>query len=240
MFTHRNLTGRVVYPGDPDYAAARRDYNLRIDVRPSAIVFAQQPLDVQSAVAWARANGVPPAMRSGRHSYEGFSLVENGIVIDVSSLDSVEYDDATGLAKIGAGAQLLPIYEALAHRNVTIPGGSCPTVGIAGLTLGGGFGLLGRSRGLTCDSLVEVEMVDAKGGIVLASETRNSELFWALRGGGGGNFGVVTSFTFRAAPIGPVAIYRIQWPWEQIQAVTAAWQAWAPGTDRRLVSILQN
>lgn len=238
MSSKHCLTGRVVLPGDASYEEAREGFNLRFDVRPRVIVFCQTPTDVINAVGWARAEGAEIRVRSGRHSYEAFSLGQ-GIVIDVSDLDRVRVDAANRLVEVGAGAALLPLYEALWEAGLTLPAGSCPTVGIAGLTLGGGFGLLSRAMGLTCDSLLQVEMVDASGSLLTATETQNPDLLWASRGGGGGSFGIVTSFTFRLHAIGDVAIYRIDWPWERLGEVLSAWQGWAPFVDERLTSILK-
>ena len=237
------LTGRVVRPGDPAYDNARKAYNARFDIFPKVIVFAQCVDDVVNAVKWARDHGVCPSMRSGRHSYEAFSLVQEGIVIDVSALCEVdvnlEPDGKRGWAKVGAGIQLYPLYERLWQDRVTVPGGSCPTVGIAGLTLGGGLGLLGRSRGLTCDKLLGLDLVDAQGQVLCANAGQHNDLYWASRGGGGGNFGVVTSFTFQVEAIDRVAVYNLTWPWETLTDVTEVWQNWAPSTDRRLFSILK-
>ncbi|MFS8067448.1 MAG: FAD-binding oxidoreductase [Byssovorax sp.] len=231
------LTGRVVVPGDRGYDAARTNYNLRFDARPRVIVFCQTPCDVANAVRWARENDVAIHVRSGRHAYEALSIGE-GIVIDVVDLDHIAIDVENRLAVVGAGVALLPLYEALAEHGLTIPAGSCPTVGIAGLTLGGGFGVLSRALGLTCDSLLAVEMIDASGGRVTATETHNPDLLWACRGGGGGSFGVVTSFTFRLHRIGTVTTYRMDWRLEELAPVLDAWQRWAPFTDDRLTSIL--
>jgi FAD/FMN-containing dehydrogenase len=232
------LTGRVVLPGDPEYDAARTNYNLRFDAHPRAIVFCRTPRDVSNAVRWARKNKAPIAVRSGRHAYEGSSLGE-GIVIDVAGMDRITIDPRRGLAEVGAGVTLLSLYEALWAHGLTIPGGSCPTVGIAGLTLAGGFGLLSRALGLTCDNLVSLRMIDATGELVTAGEAHHADLLWASRGGGGGTFGIVTSFTFRARPIGRVATYRAEWRWAELPAVLDAWQRWAPFTDDRLTSILK-
>lgn len=237
MRTQR-LTGRVVLPGDSGYPAARRNYNLRYDVLPQVIVFCQTVCDVSNAVRWARENHIRMSVRSGRHAYEPLS-VGDGIVIDVVDLDTIAIDPENRLAEVGAGVALMPLYEELWTHGLTVPGGSCATVGIAGLTLGGGFGLLSRAMGLTCDNLVKVEMIDASGARVTATETHHPDLLWASRGGGGGTFGIVTSLTFKLHPIGAVATYRMEWPWGELPAVLDAWQRWAPFTDDRLTSIIQ-
>jgi len=234
----QRLTGRVVYPGDPGYDAARTNVNLRFDVRPRVIVFCQTPCDVAAAVRWARENDVGISVRSGRHSYEGFSLGD-GIVIDVADLSGVDVDVESRIGVVGAGIALLRLYEALGEAGLTIPAGSCPTVGVAGLTLGGGFGMLSRALGLTADSLLGVEMIDAQGDLVAATETHHPDLLWACRGGGGGTFGIVTSLTFRLHPVSAVTTYRASWPWAQLAQVLEAWQRWAPFADDRLTSVLQ-
>jgi FAD/FMN-containing dehydrogenase len=237
MAARHRLTGRVVRPGDPGYDAARASYNARFDVRPRVIVFCQTPDDVANAVRWARQEGIEIRVASGRHSYEAFCIGE-GIVIDVSEMNAVEVDAVDRLATVGAGTRLLPLYEALWKEGLTVPAGSCGTVGIAGLALGGGFGLLSRAMGLTCDNVLRVEMVTASGERITASDAQCSDLLWACRGGGGGSFGVVTSFTFRLHAIGDVTTYRMDWPWERLGEVLEAWQRWAPFVDDRLTSIL--
>lgn len=234
------LTGDVVWPADPRYDEARRDYNTRFDVHPRVIVFCRDAQDVRNAVRWAAFHDVPVRPRCGRHSYEGWSLVEGGIVVDVSPMDAVTVDAAAGTARVEAGTDLWPLYQALWEQaRVTIAGGSCPTVGISGLVLGGGFGLLGRWLGVTCDALLSVEMVTAQGESVRADEHQNADLFWACRGGGGGNLGIATAFTFRVTPIDRVSIYNVVWDWKDIRPVLEAWQKWAPGVDDRLTSILK-
>jgi FAD/FMN-containing dehydrogenase len=230
------LTGRVVRPADADYDAARANFNGRFSMRPSAIVFAATTTDVAHAIAWARANNQPLRARSGRHSYEAYSLVDNGVVLDVSGLDSVAYDAVSGRARIGAGAALLDVYDKLGGSGVALPTGSCASLGIAGVTLGGGVGVLGRKYGLTCDQLVSADLVTADGRTLTASASSEPELFWALRGGGGGNFGVVTSFEFRVQPAAGVAIYNVSWNGADFPSVMSAWQKWAPYTDPGLFS----
>ncbi|HEU0298259.1 MAG TPA: FAD-binding oxidoreductase [Longimicrobium sp.] len=233
------LTGDVVWPDDPRYDEARSEYNEIFDVHPRVIVFCKSAEDVRNAVKWAGFHAVPIRARCGRHSYEGWSTVQDGIVVDVSWMDLVQVDADAGTARVEAGIDLWPLYVKLWEHGVTIPGGSCPTVGISGLVLGGGFGLLGRWLGLTCDSLLAVEMVTAQGESVYADEQVNEDLYWACLGGGGGNFGIATAFTFGVTPIGDVSIYNISWSWSDLPAVLQAWQAWAPGADDRLTSILK-
>lgn len=241
MSNELSLTGRVVWPDSPDYPQARAEYNARFSRFPRVIVFACETRDVANAVRWAQAQTppVPIRMRCGRHSYEGFSVADGAIVIDVSEMTRVKVDTQARTATVQAGIQLYPLYEELWKHRMTIPGGSCPTVGVSGLTLGGGFGLVSRLFGLTCDALLGVEMVTADGSVVRADERTNTDLLWACRGGGGGNFGIATELTFRLFPVGDVSIYKVMWPWNAIRPVTERWQHWAPGVDERLVSILK-
>lgn len=231
-----SLTGRVIWPNDPAYAEARLTFNSRFSRFPAAIVACSSLADVQNAIRWARQNDLPIRARSGGHSYEAFSSVDGGLVVDVSGLSDVNVDLARGEAVVGAGVRLLDLYRRLSGYGVTVPGGTCGGVGIAGLTLGGGIGFLSRQYGLTCDNLLAVDLVDANGNTLLASEQEHPDLFWALRGGGGGNFGIATSFTFRVHPIGEVTTVSVTWPWDDAPAVIDAWQHWAPAVDERLTT----
>ncbi|MFI6686326.1 FAD-binding oxidoreductase [Streptomyces sp. NPDC050485] len=220
----RSLDGKLIRPGDADYATARQLYNTRFDSqRPGAIAYVAHEADVQECLAYARATRTPVAVRSGGHDYAGWSSGTGRLVIDVSRLNRVDADGT-----IGAGARLVDVYTELAKSGRTIPGGSCPTVGIAGLALGGGHGVTARAYGLTCDSLTSVTLITADGRKLTASERRHPDLFWALRGAGNGNFGVVTGFGFRTheAPQGVTAY--LTWPWRQAEGVIEAWQEWGP------------
>jgi FAD/FMN-containing dehydrogenase len=228
------LTGRIIWPQDPSYDEARQSFNARFSRFPAAIVVCDNTDDVRNAVRWARQEEVRLCARSGAHSYEAFSAVDGGLVIDVSGMTGVKVDLSRGEAVIGAGVRLLDCYRRLWQHGITIPAGTCPGVGIAGLTLGGGIGFLSRQYGLTCDNLVAVELVDADGRALRASEEQHSDLFWALRGGGGGNFGIATAFTFRVHPISEVVTCTVTWPWDDAAEVLDAWQRWAPFVDDRL------
>jgi FAD/FMN-containing dehydrogenase len=233
------LTGRVVLPGQTDYETARQDRNPRISCSPAVIVFCRNATDVGHAIRWSKNHHAPLRVRCGGHSYEGYSVLDDGIVVDVSEMRQLHLDPTRQIVRVGAGLMLGEIAEALAARGFAIPTGSCPTVGIAGSTLGGGYGLLARARGLSCDSLLEVEIVTADGRTLRANAREHSDLFWACRGGGGGNFGVATGFTFRVSPISRVAVCQIVWDWSDLAAVLNAWQAWGPTTDERLTSVLK-
>ncbi|MDH6137830.1 FAD/FMN-containing dehydrogenase [Kitasatospora sp. MAA4] len=228
----KDLQGPVVLPGDSRYPAAGQLYQPQFDVlRPGAIVYAASAQDVVTSLAFARRFTVPVALRSGGHSYAGWSS-GTGMVLDVSSMNAVS--SSGGSATVGAGSRLIDVYTELAARGVTIPAGSCPSVGVAGLTLGGGIGVTSRAYGLTCDSLTGAQVVTADGRIRQVDAQTDPDLFWALRGGGGGNFGVVTSFDFRTSPAVDCAYGFLSWPWSSAAAVVAAWQAWAPSAPDQL------
>jgi FAD/FMN-containing dehydrogenase len=221
------LTGTVILPSDSAYPTAKLLFNEQFDgIKPAAIAMCATPSDVQRCVEFARLHEVAVAARSGGHSYGGYSLT-SGLVIDVTQMAGITVAPGASSAQIGAGARLIDIYNTLGSAGVPLPGGSCPTVGIAGLTLGGGIGVFDRLYGLTCDNLRSVEMVLADGRLVTASPTQNSDLFWACQGGGGGNFGIATSFDFGVHPIpADIALFTLEWPWAAAQDVLGSWQRW--------------
>ncbi|MFF8845638.1 FAD-binding oxidoreductase [Streptomyces sp. NPDC015127] len=230
----RGLDGKLVRPGDADYPSARQLYNTRFDgQKPAAVAYVAGEDDIKECLAYAKAHGTPVSIRNGGHSYGGWSSGNGRLVVDVSSLDRIAADGA-----IGAGAKLIDVYRVLARRGRTIPAGSCPTVGISGLTLGGGHGVTSRAYGLTCDSLTEATLVTADGRTLTASATENKDLFWALRGGGNGNFGVVTGFRFRTHPTPATVSAFLTWPWSRAAAVLGAWQRWGPGLPDEIWSSL--
>ncbi|WP_171074286.1 FAD-binding oxidoreductase [Nonomuraea basaltis] len=230
------LSGTLVLPGDAGYAAARRLYNPAYDrIRPGGVAYCANAADVSACLAFARANRVPVTARSGGHSYAGWST-GTGLVIDLSRMRSVAYAD--GRATIGAGAKLIDVYDRLSRHGVSVPAGTCPTVGISGLTLGGGIGVMSRKYGLTCDVLESVRVVTADGRVLTCDATRNAGLFWACRGGGGGNFGVAVSFTFRTFETRDLTVFFLNWPWSKARAVVRAWQSWAPSAPGELWSSL--
>ncbi|MDX6477803.1 MAG: hypothetical protein QOG29_390 [Gaiellaceae bacterium] len=229
------IQGDVLGRADDGYDAARQVYSNRAGTQPFAIVFAESARDVQRTILWARRHDLRIAPRSGGHSYAGYSLA-TGVVVDVSRLNKVAL--GSGQATVGAGAKLYDVYATLAAHGVTVPAGSCPTVGIAGLTLGGGHGYSARKLGLTCDSLREVRIVTADGRALAANAKQHSDLFWACRGGGGGNFGIATSFIFRTHPVGNVATYRCSWSWAQAKQAIRGWQSWAPHAPPELMCVI--
>jgi FAD/FMN-containing dehydrogenase len=233
------IRGQVIKHGAAGFPAAAHVYNSRFDgVLPSLVARPLDAADVRTAVKWGVAHGVPLRARSGGHSYAGYSTLSGGMVLDLRNLRGVSVDLTARTATIGAGAQLIDVYAALAGHGVTIPAGSCPSVGIAGHALGGGMGLAGRQFGLTADNLLSARIVTADGRLLTVSAHEHPDLYWALRGGGGGNFGVVTSFTFRVHRVPrTVAWFIVRWPASRGADALAAWQAWAPHARPQLTSI---
>lgn len=198
-----NFAGRAILPGDPDYALARKIWNASIDKHPGMIARCSGTADVIEAVKFARANDLLVAVRSGGHNVGGRALCDDGIVIDLSSMKGVFVDAARGTVRVQAGATLGDVDRETHLYGLAVPAGVVSRTGIAGLTLGGGVGWLVRKYGLTCDNVLSFEVVTARGELLTANAEANSDLFWALRGGGG-NFGIVTSFLFRAYPVSTV------------------------------------
>ena len=232
----RDVKGGVIRPGDAPYDRARVLYNTRFDdARPQGIARCASADDVRAAVAFAQRYKLPLAVRSGGHSYGGWSTGP-GLVIDTGPLNGVNV--RSGDVVVGAGARLVDVYAALAAAGVGIAAGSCPTVGIAGLTLGGGVGVLSRGWGLTCDSLASADIVTADGRLFTCDERREPELFWALRGAGAGSFGVVTSLVLRTRPISSLALAFLQFTWSRAPDVIRAWQSWLAAAPETLWSNL--
>ncbi|MGH3249886.1 MAG: FAD-binding oxidoreductase, partial [Trebonia sp.] len=222
----RDLTGTLVRPGDSSYGTARLLFDPRFDgQRPAGIAYVKNAHDVSTCLAFVRKFKIPFAARSGGHSYAGWSGT-SGLIVDVSNLKTVAVSGST--AVVGAGTRLIDFYNGLAATGRAVPGGSCPTVGIGGLTLGGGVGVTARAYGLTCDNVESLQIVTANGAVLAADPGHYGDLFWACQGGGGGNFGVVTSFTFRTMPAPEPVLFSLSWPWSQAARVVAAWQSWAP------------
>jgi len=233
----RLVKGPVLVPSSPGYAQARLVYQERFDnVRPLGVVQPLSVADVRRIVAWSKQAKVRLAIRSGGHSYGGYSTT-SGVVVDLRRLGSIALDKGSGIATIGAGARLIDIEAALAAAGRAIPSGSGATVGIGGLALGGGIGFAARKFGTTSDNIVSLGIVTADGRYRTCSATENPDLFWACRGGGGGNFGVVTHFRFRTFPAAPVSAFVVDWPWAQAAEVLQAWQAFAPDAPDELFSV---
>ena len=231
------LSGRLLLPGASGYDSARLTANPRYDsVHPAAVARCATPADVAAVIAFAQEQRVPFSVRSGGHSYPGWSTGP-GLVLDVSSLSLLHVDPSTRTVRVGAGARLVDVYSGVAATGLGIPAGSCPTVGLAGLTLGGGVGVLSRSWGLTCDAVTSLQIVTADGQVREAAD--GTGLLWAAKGGGGGSFGVVTAFTLAARPASAVTLFAIHWPWSAAAEVVDAWQHWGPTTDPRCWSTLK-
>lgn len=215
------LTGSVVRPGDADYDEARRVWNAMIDKQPAVVARCTSKQDVAAAVAFGREQGLPVAVRGGGHSAAGKGTCDDGIVIDLSPMNDIAVDPARRTARAQGGVTWGQFDAATQAVGLATPGGVVSTTGIAGLTLGGGFGWLTRRFGLSCDNLVSVELTTADGRHLVCSEDSHADLFWALRGGGG-NFGVATTLEYRLHPVGPQILGGIiGWPHDQAADVLA-------------------
>jgi FAD binding domain/Berberine and berberine like len=201
----KNLRGELVLPGHAGYDEARRVWNGMVDKRPMMVLYCAGPEDVIKAIHFARSQSVPVAVRSGGHNVAGLSVCDGGLVIDLSRMKRIEVDRERRIARAEAGLSLGEFDTATQACGLATTMGVNSDTGIAGLTLGGGFGKLGRKYGLTCDNLLAAEIVTADGRTLRASATENADLFWGIRGGGG-NFGVVTAFEYRLHPLGPTLL----------------------------------
>src|SRR5262245_24758773 len=197
------FNGDLVGPDHADYGDARSVWNAMIDKRPGVILRCISTEDVVAAVDVAHANGLPPSIRCGGHSVSGKALSDGGLTIDLSGMRAVTVDPERMLVHVDGVCLLGDVDQATAPHGLIVPAGIMSETGVGGLSLGGGIGWFSRKHGLTCDQFVSLQLVLASGEVIEVSETRHSELFWALRGGGG-NFGVVTRFTFRAHRFGPM------------------------------------
>jgi FAD/FMN-containing dehydrogenase len=223
----KSLDGELFSPGSPGYDAIRRPVNPAYrEIRPRLVVACRSVSDVVGALRYATAAGDRIVPRGGGHCFAGRSSTD-GIVLDLSGLDGI-YVAADGAATIGAGARLAQVYAALHTYGRTLPAGCGPNVGITGLTLGGGIGLLGREHGLTCDRLAGAQVVLPSGTVVDCDRDHEPDLFWALRGAGGGQFGVVTSLRLDTVPEPVTTRIEAHWPDIALEDLVDAWQAWAP------------
>lgn len=229
-----------VPPGNALYDNTLPAYNLRTELKPALRVLVKTARGMAQTIAWLREKNLAFALRSGGHSFEGFSQTTS-VAVDTRLMNAVEVDDQGKVLTAGAGASLGAVYRVVAARGLAFPGGSCPTVGICGHTMGGGFGLIARQSGLACDALTGIDLVDANAAPVHADAQANSDLFWACRGGGGGTFGAATQLQFEVAPIGDVAVYSVNWTLKapQAAALFAAWQDWAPNTPGEITGIFK-
>lgn len=231
-----SVAGEVILQNSPDYESARKPAIARFhDAMPLAVVACETPEDVSEAISFARRYALHAVPRSGGHCFSGRSSTE-GIVIDVSPMRSVSV--SAGVTTVGAGASLGEVYDALDRNGLTIPAGCGPSVGISGLSLGGGMGILGRKHGLTSDSLIGAQVVLADGRIVDCDGRREEDLFWALRGSGGGSFGVVTSLEFATIEAPAATAFHLTWGPEDAASILAVWQEWAPDAPDELAASL--
>jgi FAD/FMN-containing dehydrogenase len=220
----RVVSGEVVLPDDAGYDDARRVWNAMIDRRPSVIVRCRTAADVAAAVAFGREQRLPVAVRGGGHSVAGLGTCEDGVVIDLSGLKRISVDVAARTARVGGGALWGEVDRATQDHGLHVPGGRVTTTGVGGFTTGGGYGWTSSKHGLACDNLIAAEVVLADGRVVTASPNEHADLFWGIRGGGG-NFGVVTEFTFRLHPLGPTVLAGLMmWPLERGHGVVRAWR----------------
>ncbi|ANZ37665.1 FAD-binding dehydrogenase [Lentzea guizhouensis] len=234
----RRLGDRLVLPQDSGYDTLRLPFNtVYAHRRPAAIARCVRAEDVQACLDFASHERIPVAARSGKHSYAAYSVPENGLVVDVSALTNVRFHGTD--VQVGAGVRLGDFYETIGAQGRAVPGGTCKSVGISGLTLGGGIGVIGRKYGLTCDNLLSARIVTPDGCLRTVSERQEPDLFWALRGGGGGNFGIVTSFTFRSVPAPDVTRFLLLYPAGATADVVDAWQEWFSDAPDELWAICE-
>ncbi|MBO9686256.1 MAG: FAD-binding protein [Mitsuaria chitosanitabida] len=219
------MQGRLILPADADFGTLRPGANARYDgAVPRALARCAGGADVAAAFAFARSKGMSFALRSGSHSYVGASTSDGGLLIDTGTMDSVRMDGT--VAVVGAGAKLADVYRAVLGAGRILPSGSCVTVGVTGITLGGGVGYFDRSMGLACDALIGATVITADGQTRVCDATQNTELFWGLRGGGGGQFGIVTELRFQTQPMGALSGSIAYFTAADLPALLAAWQSW--------------
>jgi FAD/FMN-containing dehydrogenase len=229
------IGGQVLTPGDgAQFATAKQVFNTIYNgSTPAAVVVPTSSVDVQKAMAFAAAHNLKVAPRSGGHSYVGASTANGTMVLDLRELPGgISYDEATGHVTVTPATGVYALHQALAGAGRAISTGTCPTVGIAGLALGGGLGADSRHAGLTCDALTSASVVLPGGRAVTASAANYPDLFWALRGGGGGNFGVTTSLTFATFPTGELDVVTLNFPPQSFAQVLLGWQSWLRVADR--------
>lgn len=230
------LTGKVITPRSPFYNEARQEWNRAIQRFPLAIVYCNDKNDVANAVIWSRQHCVSIRIRSGGHNYEGYSTGDDVLVIDVSNLNRLEIN--CNHLIVDGGVNNKQLYDFVSSQGYPFPGGTCPTVGLSGYASGGGWGLSCRLMGLGCDSLLELELVDADGRIIKANYAENKELFWACRGAGGGNFGIIVSMKFRLPPkVDKVTYFRFYYPVtnrKKQARFIGVWQNWLRDLDWKM------
>ena len=228
------IKGTIILPDHSAYDDARRIWNAMIDRRPALIVRCGQGSDVAPAIAFAREHNLEISIRGGGHHIGGHSVSDNGLVIDFSEMKNVRVDLGTRRAYVQPGATLRDFDQAVQVHGLATPVGINSTTGIAGLTLGGGFGWLTREYGMTIDNLVAADVVTADGKMLHASANENADLFWAIRGGGG-NFGVATQFEFQLHPVGPnVFAGLIVFPFQQAKQILTRYRKFVESAPKKL------
>ena len=228
----KSVSGRVLQGGDAAFLPAAIPTAMQHVTTPKAIVVCANTQDVKLALAFAREHDLPFAVRCGGHNYAGYSTTP-GLLIDVGDMRALEMGTGNATVKVGAGMRNVDMTEGLIPKNVMVAGGRCLSVGISGLTLGGGWGFYARKYGLVCDNLLETEVVTANGDVLTCNENRNADLFWAMRGGGGGNFGINTSFTFKTfETTKPVSVFDVSWYDADAVAVIDSFQQLAVSAPR--------
>jgi FAD/FMN-containing dehydrogenase len=232
------FTGHLIRPGDPGYEDHRQIWNGAIDRRPALIARCSGPGDVRMALRYARRTGMEVAVRGGGHSFPGHSVVDGGLVIDLSELTRIHVDPARRTVRAQAGALLGDLDRVTQPHGLAVPCGIVTHTGVAGLTLGGGIGWSMRKYGLTIDNLLSVKLITAGGDAVTASATDHAELFWGVRGGGG-NFGVVTEFTYRLQPVGPTVLAGpMFWSLDESPKVMRFYRDWIADAPDELTTIV--
>jgi FAD/FMN-containing dehydrogenase len=231
------LRGTVLSPADEGYEGARRIWNGMIDRRPAVIARCTGPADVMAAIRFARARGLPIAVRGGGHNVAGSALCDGGVVIDLSPMRAVRVDPSRSVVRVAGGALLGDVDHETQAFGLATPLGAVSETGVGGLSLHGGLGFLTRKYGLTADNLVSADVVTAEGELITADENDHSDLLWALRGGGG-NFGVVTSFEFRLHPVGPEVYFLLTfYPAAEARKVLESFRSFMPEAPDELMAL---
>ena len=226
-------TGDIVTMANTSYEQARKSWNSVYQRTPSEMLYPLGIRQVKQALTYVQERNLPFRIQSGGHSFDGYSSLDDGIVINMSRMTSIDIrDDETVV--VGPAASLGDIYESLAGRDLAIPGGTCLGVGAAGLALGGGIGVLGRSHGWLAQSIRSLDVVDAHANLLTVDKDNHPDLFWALRGAGGNNFGIVVSLTLQTYRIPEVLVGAIEWDWEHLVDVADAFQQWLPTLNSRI------
>lgn len=218
----------AVYPGSGEYNTDRLNFNKRFNYFPKIIFYPKKAKQVQFLVRVLKKYNLQFAVRSGGHCFEPGSL-SSDYIIDVSNFNKIIPNLDREEVYIGAGSELTNVIKTLGELDYAIPTGTCPSVGVTGLTLGGGIGFLSRQFGLTCDSVKEITLVNAKGEVITASHHTHPDLFWALRGGGNGSYGIVLGFVFKIHHVPVVTYYELMWEWDikLLKPIMETWQSWA-------------